>query len=62
MSLEIEMTASTKVLRFDLDIRIDDTLRRIILHVPHPTAEFFTFRKNRESMAIQIDTDMNFIL
>ncbi|KAI9870338.1 MAG: hypothetical protein M1830_004363 [Pleopsidium flavum] len=62
MSLEIELTAPTSVLRFDLDIRIDGTLRRIILHVPHPTAGFFTSRKNRGSMAIQIDAGMNFIL
>ena len=62
MSLEIELAAPTSVLRFDLDIRIDGTLRRIILHVPHPTAGFFTSRKNRGSMAIQIDAGMNFIL
>lgn len=30
MSLEIELAAPTIVLRFDLDIRIDGTLRRII--------------------------------
>lgn len=62
MSLEIELAASTSVSRFDLDIRTDDTLRRIILHVPHPTAGFFTSRKNRGSMAIQIDAGMNYIL
>ncbi len=36
ISLEIELAAPTNVLRFDLDFRIDGTLRRIILHVPHP--------------------------
>ncbi|MCJ1388950.1 hypothetical protein MMC18_001801 [Xylographa bjoerkii] len=34
-SLEIKLAAPTSVMRFDLDIRIDGTLRRIILHVPH---------------------------
>jgi hypothetical protein len=62
ISLEIELAAPTSVLRFDLDFRIDGTLRRIILHVPHPTAGFFTSRKNRGSMATQIDAGMNFIL
>lgn len=59
VSLEIELAV---VLRFDLDIKTDGTLRRIILHLPHPTAGFFTSRKNRESMAIQIDAGMNFML
>ncbi|KAL6718105.1 hypothetical protein ACLMJK_004191 [Lecanora helva] len=62
VSLEIELAASAIVLRFDLDIKTDGTLRRIILHLPHPTAGFFTSRKNRESMAIQIDAGMNFML
>ena len=62
VSLEIELAASTIVLRFDLDIKTDGTLRRIILHLPHPTAGFFTSIKNRESMAIQIDAGMNFML
>ena len=62
MSLEIKLAAPTSVLRFDLEIRIDGTSCRIILHVPHPTAGFFTSRKNRRSIAIQIDADMNFIL
>ncbi|KAL8718407.1 MAG: hypothetical protein Q9225_004450 [Loekoesia sp. 1 TL-2023] len=60
--LEIELAAPTSVLGFDLDFRTDGTLRRIILHVPHPTAGFFTSRKRRESMAAQIDAGMNFIL
>ena len=59
VSLEIELAV---VLRFDLDIKIDGILRRIILHLPHPIAGFFTSRKNRESMAIQIDAGMNFML
>jgi hypothetical protein len=61
MSLEIELVPPAGVLIFDLDFR-NGTLRRIILHIHHPTAGFFASRKNRGSMAIQIDAGTNFFL
>ena len=59
--LEITIVPTTDVLKLDLDFR-RGTLRRMILHVHHPCAGFFSNAKSKPGMAAQIDAGINFFL
>lgn len=61
ISLEIELLPPVGVLKFDLDFR-GQTLRRIILHLHHPTAGFFARYENKGPTGLQLDAGINFIL
>ena len=60
-TLEVEIAPHLGTLKLDLDFR-HGTLRRMILHVPHPTAGFFVNAKTRVAMAAQIDAGITFCL
>jgi len=49
------------LLEFDLDFRAG-VLRRIILHLPHPVAGFYTDGKTKQSMGELLDGGLNFML
>ncbi|RAK99169.1 uncharacterized protein BO80DRAFT_478634 [Aspergillus ibericus CBS 121593] len=58
--LEIPISLHT-TLKFDLDFR-NNSLRRMIAHVYHPSSGFTAKISMRESMASQIDAGLNFFL
>jgi hypothetical protein len=59
--LEIPIVPPIGVLKLDLDFR-HGTLRRMIVHIHHPSAGFFANAKSKPGMAVQIDAGLNFFL
>ncbi|KAH8898206.1 hypothetical protein GQ53DRAFT_881225 [Thozetella sp. PMI_491] len=62
LNITLDATENPPItLQFDLDFR-HGALRRIFIHVYHPSSGFFTRKCNRLSMGTQIDAGMNFAL
>lgn len=59
--IQIELLPPSGVLTFDLDFR-QDYLRRIIAHVHHPVAAFFSRKEKKLPMGVQLDTGFNFFM
>lgn len=59
--MDIAVAPPIGILRFDLDFR-SGFLKRIIVHVHHPTAGFFASKQSRPAMAEQIDAGMDLFL
>lgn len=59
--MDIAVSPPIGILRFDLDFR-SGSLKRIIVHVHHPTAGFFASKQSRPAMAEQIDAGLDLFL
>ncbi|KAK1770606.1 hypothetical protein QBC33DRAFT_617011 [Phialemonium atrogriseum] len=60
-SLRIDLGMPEAALDFDLDFQ-EDGLRRIIVHVPHPTGGFYRFDDKKTGQALQLDGGIDFFL
>lgn len=60
-SLRIDLGMPEAALDFDLDFQ-EDGLRRIIVHVPHPTGGFYQVDDKKTGLALQPDGGIDFFL